>query len=259
MPRLAFLTESEQQEFDYPPLLSPEARAVCFALSDKLSKKVKRLHTPTNKIGFLLQHQYYARQDTFVDILLRCVQSAKNTATHRLTESDQLSRSERRSAVRHLTKSRRVYRLLIDEITEVTTSSVLTDSGKIERITELLEQHDQEENEKEKKKIALAKDKDYFDILESLSRKLQNRVSGILKALIFNKSNSNKKLIKAIQNYKENDGKITNKAPVDFLSEAEQSALIGNKGSFRASLYKILLFIYVANAIKSGGLNVVAP
>lgn len=495
MPRLAFLTESEQQEFDYPPLLSTEARAVCFALSDVLSKKVNRLHTSTNKIGFLLQyayfkackrffvmnrfrqedieyaskilaipladvnidhyqgktpahhqimilemmsykpfvkkskewvekeiihrvervlepkklffeilhllhahhieipsyhcladlitqhyvdyentlltkikatlsneqiksleklltvsknntsgtlnryksigqstqpkgiqaslnifyqieelvtpllptiqelsltpqccqyyatwvkkaklsqikqfsdenkmyvrliaflqHQYYARQDTFVDILLRCVQSAKNTVTHRLTESDQLSRGERRSAVRHLTKSRRVYRSLIDAITEVTKSSVLTDSGKIESITELLDQHDQEENEKEKKKIALfeksldsmAKDKDYFDILEGLSRKLQNRVSGILKALSFNKSNSNKKLIKAIQNYKENDGEITSRAPVDFLSEVEQAALIGDKGSFRTSLYKILLFIYVANAIKSGSLN----
>ncbi len=48
-----------------------------------------------------LQHQYYARKDTFVDILLRCVQSAKNTVTYRLTESDQLSRNERRSAVRH--------------------------------------------------------------------------------------------------------------------------------------------------------------
>jgi hypothetical protein len=99
-----------------------------------------------------LQHQYYTRQDVFVDILLKYVQSTKNTATHRLTESDQLSRSERRSAVRHLTKTHRMYRSLIDEITAVTQSSLLTDSGKIARISELLEQHRQEENDKAKKK-----------------------------------------------------------------------------------------------------------
>jgi hypothetical protein len=59
VPRLIFLTESEQQEFDYPPLLGTEARAVCFALSDNLLKKINRLHTRTNKVGFLLQYAYF--------------------------------------------------------------------------------------------------------------------------------------------------------------------------------------------------------
>ncbi len=40
----------------------------------------------------LIQHQYYLRQDTFVDIFLRCVQSAKNTAIKKLNKSEQLSR-----------------------------------------------------------------------------------------------------------------------------------------------------------------------
>jgi TnpA family transposase len=215
------------------------------------------------RLAAFLQHQYYARQDTFVDIFLRCVQSSKNTSLHKLTESDQLSRSERRSAVRHLTKTRRVDRVLIDEITEIIQSSALTDSGKVARITELLEEHRQEEDEKEQKKLAsfeksldaIAKDKDYFDILESLSKKLQTRVSGILKVLIFNKDNSDKKLLKAIQYYKDTDGQLTNAAPITFLSETEQAALTDDKKTFRVSLYKTLLFVHVADAIKSGALN----
>ena len=65
-----------------------------------------------------IQHQYYLRQDTFVDILLKCIQTVKNTTAKRLNEADQLSRPERKAAVRHLTKSNRNYRELIDEITE---------------------------------------------------------------------------------------------------------------------------------------------
>lgn len=77
------------------------------------------------------QHQFYLRQDTFVDTLMKSVQSMKNTVNVRLNKFDRLSRKERREAIRHVTKKNRNYRELIDEITEITRSSVLTDSGKL--------------------------------------------------------------------------------------------------------------------------------
>ncbi len=210
-----------------------------------------------------LQHQYTIRQDNFVDIFLRSVQSSKNAAIRQLQEADKLTRSQRRAAVRHLTKSRRSYRELIDEITEVTKSAVLTDTGKVETITELLTEHAESENEKEKKKLELleqslddmANNKDYFDILERLSIKLQNRVSGIIKVIVFNPDNSNKQLLAAINHFKDCDGKVTAKSPTEFLKPDEQEALISEKSAFRPSLYKILLFIHVNDAIKSGELN----
>ena len=164
-----------------------------------------------------LQHQYYSRQDIFVDIFLRSVRSTKNSALHQLENEDQLTRSERCTAVKHLTKSRQGYKSLIDEITEVTHSIVLTDKGKVQKIAELLKEHADVDNEKEQKQIEkfeksldeIAKDKNYFDILEKLSRKLQNRVSDILKVISFNPENSD----------------------------------------------KILLFIHIADGIKSGKLN----
>ncbi len=210
-----------------------------------------------------LQHQYYSRQDIFVDIFLRSVRSTKNSALHQLQNEDQLSRSERRAAVKHLTKSRQGYQSLIDEITKVTHSAVLTDTGKVQRISELLQMHADEQNHNEQKKIELfeksldemAKDKNYFDILESLSRKLQNRVAEILKVISFNEENSDTILLSAIDYYKNKNGEITATAPQDFLSNDEKEAIVSETGLFRTSLYKILLFIHVADGIKSGKLN----
>lgn len=117
-----------------------------------------------------IQHQFCLRQDSFIDILLKCVQSAKNTALNKLTEMDQLTRTERRTAVRHLTKTNRHYRALIDEITDITKSAPLSDKEKIQKIRVLLEEHTHQHNEIEQKKISLleksldiiAKDRDYF-------------------------------------------------------------------------------------------------
>ena len=140
---------------------------------------------------------------------------------------------------------------------------MLTDTGKVQRIAELLQKHADEQNHKEQKKIELfeksldemAKDKNYFDILEKLSRKLQNRVSDILKVISFNEENSDKILLNAIDYYKNKEGEITANAPQAFLSNDEREAIISGVGSFRTPLYKILLFMHVADGIKSGKLN----
>jgi len=49
VPILSVLSEHEQKEFDYPPILSAEARVLCFTLSKEVEKQIARLRTPTNK------------------------------------------------------------------------------------------------------------------------------------------------------------------------------------------------------------------
>ncbi|OGT43172.1 MAG: hypothetical protein A3F13_05730 [Gammaproteobacteria bacterium RIFCSPHIGHO2_12_FULL_40_19] len=80
------------------------------------------------------------------------------------------------------------------------------------------------------------------DILENLSRKLQNRVSDILKVISFNPENSDKILLNAVDNYKNKDGEITINVPQDFLSNDEKDSVVSENGTFRTSLYKILMF-----------------
>lgn len=65
MPRLNILTDKEQVEFDYPPTLTVEARAVCFAIDDALDLQIKKLHGETNKVGFLLQYAYFKASRRF--------------------------------------------------------------------------------------------------------------------------------------------------------------------------------------------------
>ncbi|MFT6220515.1 MAG: hypothetical protein ACJAVG_001233, partial [Rickettsiales bacterium] len=62
-------------------------------------------------------------------------------------------------------------------------------------------------------------------------------------------------MINAINHYKENDGNIDKNAPINFLTLQEQEALYDGKGKFRISLYKALLFIHIAESIKSGKLS----
>lgn len=95
----------------------------------------------------------------------------------------------------------------------------------------------------------------YYGYLAKESQSLQQRASPILKKLTFNPLNSNKDLMAAIQYFRQKDGVITKNAPVNFLSEEDQAALVDKKGKFQISLYKILLFQSTTDAIKRGSLN----
>lgn len=210
-----------------------------------------------------IQDQYYRRQDTFVDILLKSVQTAKNTTKIRLKEKDYLTRNERKAAVQHMSESNKTYQQLINDIREAVQSPVLTDSGKIDKITALLEQQEKENSAIPSDTLSaftnsldsILYDKDYFDTLEKLSIKLQNKVSGIIKILVFNTTTSEDHLIDAITTYQKKEGVVNASSPTGFLSDKECAALLDKQNKFRPSLYKILLFIRIADGIKSGALN----
>jgi len=65
MSNLHILTADEQQAFDYPPTLSVEMRALCFAIDTSLDKVLNKLRTPATKVGFLLQYAYFKGYQRF--------------------------------------------------------------------------------------------------------------------------------------------------------------------------------------------------
>lgn len=65
MPRLNILTDKEQLEFDSPPTLTIETRALCFAIDGPLDTQIKKLRGETNKVGFLLQYAYFKASRRF--------------------------------------------------------------------------------------------------------------------------------------------------------------------------------------------------
>lgn len=210
-----------------------------------------------------IQHQFYLRQDYLMDISLKSIQSSKNTVASKLSESDKLSRSERRKAVGYVTKSNRQYRCLIDEIRQITHSPTLSDKAKVREINELLTEYEKKKNELEQQKLEqfektlerLEKNKDYFDILDKISIKLQRKITDIIKVLIFNDDSSNKNLMSAIEHLIINDSQVKSNAPTGFLKDEEKEVLFDENKKLRTSLYKILLFMHVGDSIKSGEIN----
>ncbi len=75
-----------------------------------------------------------------------------------------------------------------------------------------------------------------------------------MKALNFQYEAGTQFITDAVEHFRKNNGAIRNNAPISFLEDPEQKAVAGN-GIFRPSLYKVLLFMHVANAIKSGQIN----
>lgn len=62
-------------------------------------------------------------------------------------------------------------------------------------------------------------------------------------------------LLKALEYYQTHDSTLDKNAPVAFLEAKEREVLNTTDGQFRISLYKVLLFIKTAQAIKSGAIN----
>ena len=79
-------------------------------------------------------------------------------------------------------------------------------------------------------------------------------MSPILKALTFQGDPGVRKLMDAIEHFKEKDGAVDKSASIGFLDPEEREG-VNKDGKFRVSLYKALLFLHVQSAIKSGALN----
>lgn len=101
-----------------------------------------------------------------------------------------------------------------------------------------------------------SRNQSYYDLLTSLSNKLQRRVSGIVKVLEFDRSSSSKSVLMAIDYFKASDGKLGSNAPRGFLTNVEEK-LVFCEEEINTPLYKCLLFFHIAASIKSGELNLV--
>jgi TnpA family transposase len=209
--------------------------------------------------------QRSASQDILVDLLLRSTQTTLNNIKKLQKDNDFEKRDIRNNSIKLLAECNNKSRGVLAEIRKIINTPILTDKSKVLQIKILIEENLQEfdrlyagQFNKLEQDVELAiKGQDYFDMMEKLSVKLQLRVSDLVKQLIFNPNNSEAKIMEAINYYKAVDGKIDNKAPTLFLDKTAIAYLYDHKGNIKISLYKALLFINIAEAIKSGNLNLI--
>jgi hypothetical protein len=212
--------------------------------------------------AFRAAHQFYRLQDTLVDILLTVIQSALNTCQRTHKEQYYAARFEQRRAVLDLVDS-------VDQgvlnplrtIEAIAFNGELSDTQKVQHIQDVLRDKNPQRNAAVEQITAIktqvqreSEDADYYEVLAKQSRKLHNRLAEIVKVLDL-EGNQASELMAAIQHYKEEDGVISTTAPLGFLEPQEQQAVLDEKGAIRVPLYKVLLFIKIAQAIKGGVLN----
>ncbi|MEZ6101488.1 MAG: Tn3 family transposase [Pirellulaceae bacterium] len=208
-------------------------------------------------------HQCFRLQDTLVDILLKAVQHASSSCEREHKEIYYDGRKERRNKIRRfLNRVNQGVCNPLGQIESIAYDDGLDDGSKIRQIQNVFESA---MGDRETATLDLADlqtqlephaaDAEYFQALESRSLKLQNRVSEIIKVVEFHGSDT--LLMQAISHYKEKDGAIVSSAPADFLDPDERKTLTGDDGKFRVSLYKALLFLRVADAVKAGSLNLI--
>lgn len=202
-------------------------------------------------------HQFFRTQDNLVDLWLNVMPSFRTKVIRQHKETLLDNRKKQQQKLRAVVDELDTSVLgLIRDIRIVTDEDELSDTEKIDKIRAILalEQTSAFDDLKADLK-ADEKDSSWFEVLESGSLKLQNRLSPILRALTFEPNDQATQLLAAIAHFKNHDGKIGESAPIDFLELDEQKALTREDGTFRPSLYKVFLFQHVTSALKSGELN----
>ena len=215
-------------------------------------------------IAFIV-FQTFKLHDTLIDTLLLAVQSAINIAEKEHKEAYYQEREAREQ--KFFTLADRLGQSIlgtISAIKRIIADGGLTDSQKVAAIdTTLSAQAPKEAQVGEqidafKESMAtIHRGQDYYALLEQRSVKLQNRSADIVRQVQFEPHCRKPALLEAVLHYQQRGGIVDKHAPVAFLSSEERAAVAGENGKFRVSLYKVLLYIAIADAIKSGALNLI--
>jgi len=196
-------------------------------------------------------YQYLIRNDNLIDRFISVVQTAKNSSLRSQKEYSFEQEPHKNRVMQSLEDANVSTLNDIEAVIKDSTLSALKKVATIEKLIEtktlLLKKILTE------KKVFDTIIENKYDFIESKSVSIQGKLSGVLKAIVFDEKASNKNIITAINYYKTNPI-MTMSAPHGFLNEEERSAVF-ESGKFRVSLYKILLFFHVSDAIKNGTLN----
>jgi TnpA family transposase len=196
-----------------------------------------------------------------MDIFLKSTAASVNEAIAKRHEFEKTNRVEYHKTIKNLATVTKSSRELIEEVTAIL-KSTLSKEEKVDKALSVIDAYNEAHSLAETERIihlektfdTLSGKKTFFDALESISIKLQRRVTLIAKCLAFNPSTSDQILLSAIQHFVLKEDSLDKTVPVEFLTQDEKDAL--NEGEkFRISLYKILLYAHMADAVKAGKLN----
>ncbi len=209
-----------------------------------------------------IKHQFYRRQDHAIDVLLKSVTATRSYIRKQLNQQDQVKQKERNIAIEALRQAQLTASQFANGVIAVTRAENATPNEKYYKIEALAQDYLASLDPTDGDRF-LSLDSDiqkarkngaYYDLLSSSSLKLQRRISDVVRTVVFDKASSDADIMAAIEHFKSNDGRIGPNPPSAFLTPQDQDAVYTDQ-SISTPLYKSLLFIHMADRIKSGHLN----
>lgn len=208
-----------------------------------------------------IAHQFKIWQDTLIDVMLKSAQHYINKAeimvnainTENLTEKNQLTSSVLQAYGEH--------KVSVNAVRSILYNKSYTDAQKVSSLYKVVpETENNVELQAEEAAYQLLEqiendnnNQQFYQVLQTLSRKLQNRVADIIKHLGFSVHDSLINLSSALQYYQANTH-LTKNSPSDLLSTVERK-LIFQGDDFNVSLYKAVFFMRITDAVKSGAIS----
>ncbi|NOT53983.1 MAG: Tn3 family transposase [Deltaproteobacteria bacterium] len=209
-----------------------------------------------------IAHQFRRLHDLLGDLFLLAVQHVVTLCVREHKERYYNARTAHRRTVR--TVITEVNAGLGDPLTTIETIAFQADLAAPEKVQQIqtvftdtrtarsaatsslhhLHQHVQEDSE----------EAEYYAVLTTQSLRLQNRVAEIVREVEF-QGDPTTPLMQALAHYQAKVGILTQSVPTDFLSAAERQVVYDANGKLKVSLYKALLYLALADALKTGTIN----
>jgi TnpA family transposase len=203
-----------------------------------------------------IKNRLYLRNDFLLDTFLKVVQSTVSRAHKNINEIEKATRTERNQAIKKLSKHQQEAHNSMLSIKDALNSS-MNDQEKLKNIKDITDAYSVDKEDLDLLTKSLEKTSNthaLYDALESLSIRLQRKLTPILKILKFNPANSDAEILKALSHFVSTDGNVGNNPPMSFIS-ADLKPVLYKKNKLRTSLYKCLLCMHIAKGVKSGQLN----
>lgn len=240
-----------------PEAISYYAKWVIKAKSSQI-KEITEVSKRCLYLTCFIAHQFKFMQDNFIDVLLKSMQQQLNKAEDKGNEQIITNNAEKTLLTESVLGEYNNLKHKFESIRDIVYSQSTTDQAKLEKIKVIIPQEasnntNEADLQKLTTKVKEEKEKaDFYWSLAELSRKMQNRVSDIIRYLEFTVHDSIPDLKKAIEFYQQNK-RITELAPCEFLDSIEYKAV--HKAGFNVSLYKAILFSKMVYAIRSGSVS----
>ena len=245
--------------------LSPEALHYYaeWTIKAKISQ-ISAIAEDSRRFLYLLSfisHQFKMWQDTFMDVLLKCTQQQLNKVKTLVDEINSSNFNRKNELADTVIKGFTRQKTDINKVKSIVYNKIYSSEEKIQKLQEIIPEKDTAEDQKLDKlfrefETQLDDDKNhvhYYSALQSISRKLQNRVSDVIRYLDFEINPNEAELSNAL-NYYQTHHDITKSSPGDFLND-DESKMVYKDGKFNVSMYKAILFDRVAEAVKSGSIS----